>query len=394
MKLLSKDIIRTVFSSKSSLRVFFVSIFSVAFSASVILSTFGIMDGYEKVLMKSAHIGVGDLRLQFHGGLFEWNEVLEKELQNASLKHFSPVRQMEAFFVTEEGAHGLIVRGVNSKSYSKVSSLNLSLENNDIQIGKELAKKMKLQLGDTVTLAFARGNQELDFLPALESFTIKGIIDHGIYEKDLRYVYIDHDYLGKTLSSVGQYNLVEALIGDSPIIEREPIEDAIMKIESQLGHSFKVFPYWNKHEVILQAVGVEKFSIGIVLQLIVIVAIFNIAAFILFTREKRTKEFFLFWALGMTYSSIQKFWYVMVILMWVLSCLLALVLTEIFNWILISFITIPGSVYTLEKVRLSLSFSDTLIVFLFALFWMGIVSWMSMKRLKATQLLEGLKQEF
>ena len=67
----------------------------------------------------------------------------------------------------------------------------------------------------------------------------------------------------------------------------------IDKSRKVLGPQFFLGPYWEEFQPLLEAVKHEKFIITLILQLVVIISIFNVVAFIFFVNEKKSKEIFL-----------------------------------------------------------------------------------------------------
>ncbi len=103
-------------------------------------------------------------------------------------------------------------------------------------------------------------------------------------------------------------------------------------IAAKLPRSFQVEPYWAEYRTLIKAVEVEKTSISLVLQVIVIVAIFNVIAFIIFISEKKAQEFFLLRAFGLSLKQIGIFWRKLLVSMWFFSSILAVGLTWLFNY--------------------------------------------------------------
>jgi ABC-type antimicrobial peptide transport system permease subunit len=137
-------------------------------------------------------------------------------------------------------------------------------------------------------------------------------------------------------------------------------------------------------------------SITLVLQLIVIISIFNIAAFMIFISEKKAQDFFMFRALGLDSRGLLKFWLLLVLFIWINSCAISIGLTHFFDRYLLKlpFLQIPGEIYVLGDLSLSLHGIDYLVVFGLSLLWVMIVTSAGFLRLKKKSILYGLRQEF
>ena len=136
--------------------------------------------------------------------------------------------------------------------------------------------------------------------------------------------------------------------------------------------------------------------IGLILQLVVVISIFNVLAFIIFLNEKRSKEIFLIKALGLSQSRITKIWSTLIFVGWILSCGLSMVFVQVFDWALInlSILKLPGNIYHLGRLKISLETMDYIFVFSLTLIWLVAISGFLLLRLKKRPILEGLRKEF
>ena len=258
-------------------------------------------------------------------------------------------------------------------------------------IGAEIAKINNIKIGDEVVLAFGRGNINLKSMPALERFKVSEIINHGIYQKDARLVYARLEDIQRVLELKDRVNLVSFNIQYSAKDDEENIEQiekSRPRLREVFGGDFYFKPYWKEFTSLIEAVKVEKFMISLILQLVVVISIFNILAFIIFINEKKSKELFLFKALGLSKEGMNSIWLRLVFLMWSASCLLSIVFVQIFKNILLhlSFFELPAEIYYMPRIELYLTWSDYTLVFVLALVWIVLM--------KQKNLLEGLRQEF
>lgn len=387
--------LKILLDGKSSKRFLLGVIASFAFSISVILSTIGLMDGFEATLVKSLQNSNSDLILKKTNGFFLFDDEIKNLKKEKTVLELTPITQVEAFAITGENSTGVLVKGIESKSFSKTTGLDFKVQDENIAIGKELSKKYDLKIGDVITLTFASNQKRNQGAPILRAFEVSSIVEHGVFEKDMRFIYISRDTLLKTLNyREGTTNLVLLKTID---YENLDILDAYrINLLSKIGPYFSLSTFWDEFKVLLEAVEVQKFSISLILQLIVIVAIFNIVAFIIFISEKKSQEFFLLRVLGINLKSVVRFWFLMLIFLWGISAFLSIFLTKIFNYLIgnLSFFELPGDVYVLSKLQISLGLNDYFIVFSLSLLWVLLIGIFSILKLRKKTLLQGLRQEF
>jgi ABC-type lipoprotein release transport system permease subunit len=370
----------------------------MAFSIAVILSTIGIMDGFQRALKIGLKKSVGEVVMNSEGGgFFKINDSIISKFKSQNIDHYASLVQTESFLIFDEDSRGVLVRGIDD-SYAEVVKLPLFLKDNEVAIGSEIALLNKIKVGDEIVLAFAKGNTSLKSMPSLERFKVSRIVNHGVYQKDSRMVYIRLETLQRILELGSYINMISLNLPTE-----SKYKDDIQKIETNIpilrknfGGEFYFKPYWREFAPLLEAVRVEKVMIGLILQMVVVISIFNVLAFIIFINEKKSKELFLFKALGLSKKAMSDLWMKLVLLIWVLSCLLSLAFVQFFKLALLklSVFELPSEIYYMPRIELYLAWTDYLFVFSLTLLWILIITFYLLRRLKQKSLLAGLRQEF
>lgn len=370
----------------------------MAFSIAVILSTIGIMDGFQRTLKIGLKKSVGEVVMSSEGGgFFKINNAILLKFKSQKIDQYTGLVQTESFLIYDEDSRGVLVRGID-KTYAEVVKLPINLKDSEVAIGSEIAKLNKIKIGDEIVLAFAKGNTSLKSMPALERFKVSQIVNHGIYQKDSRMVYVKLETLQRILELGHLINLVSLNLPNEARYKDdiEKIESNIPILRKTFDSNFYFKPYWREFAPLLEAVKVEKVMISLILQMVVVISIFNILAFIIFINEKKSKELFLFKALGLSKKAMSDLWMELVLLIWGLSCLLSLVFVQIFKFSLLklSLFELPSEIYSMPRIEIYLSWTDYLFVFSLTLVWIMIITFYLLKRLKQKSLLAGLRQEF
>ena len=373
-------------------------IIGMAFSISVILSTIGIMDGFEKTLRSGLKKTAGDISFYSRDGFFKVDQKIKQILSKNEIQDYLEVVQSEGFALLDGKSKGILLKGVVSSQFVNFTGVNLKeLKKKEIVVGKELLNFFKLKVGDELVLTFSNGNTSFENLPRLERFKIVGQVDLGIYERNLRTVFIRKDILQGFLDLGNRVNLVEINIeSESKKDQTGFIQERVLNLEDDLGLSFRVRPYWSEYTSLLGAVKEEKFMISIVLQVIVIISIFNALAFIVFLSEKKSQEIFLLKALGGTAKKLNTAWLSLLGSIWFLSCLFSVLFVAAFNKILqhSSFFKLPGDIYTLGSLELKIQTESYVMVFSIAFLLLFFISSFVSYRLSRKPILYGLRKEF
>jgi ABC-type lipoprotein release transport system permease subunit len=379
-------------------KILLATLASFAFSISVILCTFGLMDGFDHLLKSGLRHSSGDLLITSQRGFFILGDRLKKEIETIEPKAIASVIQTEAFALHADRSRGVLVRGIDEESFSLATGLRLKMAPGGMAIGSVLAKDLNLKVGDFLALTLGRGNDSSEGLPSVKQFRVDQIVSHGIYQKDLRFGYMPRMDLADLLSVGDKINLVIVAVESAAVALKDlaPIEEARQKLRYEMSSEFLIKPFWGEYAFLIEAVKVEKFSISLILQLIVVVAVFNIMAFVIYIMEKKAQDFFFLRAVGLSLGSLMKFWLISIILIWAVSCTLAHFLSEIFNWSLhnLSFLQIPGEIYVLSSLNVRLNATAYVTVYFVSLIWVMIASFGGYWRLRRRPIIQGLRQEF
>jgi ABC-type lipoprotein release transport system permease subunit len=392
------SLLKVVLHGRSAGKILLATIFSFTFSITVILCTFGLMDGFDYLLKSGLRHSSGDLLVTNRKGFFLFDEALKQSLLSVYPRSISPVVQTEAFVLAGETTKGVLVRGVEEDNFSAATGLKLPPLGDDVVLGKELARQLRVKTGETVFLTFAKGNEAVESLPLIRPFIVSGVVDHGIYQKDLRFIYLSRSVLSEVLELKQKVNLVILATEKSPQSpdSLEVVSEKQKKLSSQLGSEFLVKPFWDEYDFLIEAVKVEKVSISLILQLIVVVAIFNIVAFVIYIMEKKAQDFFFLRAVGLSLKAVTKFWFLSVMLIWVTSCAGAWLLSKVFNYGLghLPLFQIPGEIYVLSSLSIRLDLMAYVTVYGISLLWILLAAFIGFIRLKRRPIMQGLRQEF
>ncbi len=386
-----------LFLDQSSTRKFLAGVLvGLSFSIAVILCTLGLMDGFDRSLRLGLKKSAGEVIMLSGRGFFEASSEMLKKLRVAGIKEISSIVQTESFLIFDDEARGVIVKGVDNE-YSRIVGMPTNLPFGSIAIGSEIAKINKIKLGDEVVLAFGKGNKEFKNMPALNRFKVERIINHGVYQKDSRMVYGNIKEVQQILELSNRINMLSFNVPkNNESDELKRIENKVRDLRIKFGPEYYFKPYWREFSSLIEAVKAEKVLISLILQIIVVISIFNVLAFIIFINEKKSKELFLFKALGLSKKGLSKLWLQLVLLIWLFSCPMAWAMVQVFKMLLLKlpYFDLPPEIYYMPRIQLHLSWLDYAFVFSLSLFWIMLITFTLLIKLRRKSLLEGLRQEF
>ncbi len=388
---------RALLGGRSTQIFLFFCILSFAFSQAVVLSTIGLMDGFEYTLKSALNRSTGDLIVTNLKNFFRENAPELGRLKTDPNVAFStPIIRTEGHLLAQKRSKGVLVQGVTPQALKKIMGLDIALKSGQMIIGKTLSTELALENRQNVTLVLGTGNRQLSQRPLLAPFKIGTVHSFPIYEKDSRQVLVLLSDLQNLMGVPNKVNSLYFLLKAKGHEKHDLIETTAQDWGNKIDYPFVIRTYWSEFSGFLEAVEVEKLSIALILQLIVLIALFNISAFVIFLSERKQQDFFLFRALGLEASIFFKFWAVLLIGIWLISCVVAVVFQELINLALqyLPWFQLPSDIYVVENLQMKLSLSSYSLVFGFSLLWLIIFMLKTFRDLSKKGLLQGLRQGF
>ena len=189
---------------------------------------------------------------------------------------------------------GAVIRGVRWSDLAVRKPLWNSLSERDINrfrdengvlIGHEMALKLGLKVGDSVSLTTAKGKATaFGTVPTRRKFKIAGIFNVGMYEYDSSFVFMPLDLAA---SFLGYENRVSGL--EIYVTMPEHIMPLRQTVGKTVGPDLRVFDWIERNRSFLNALKVERNVMFLILTLIILVAAFNIiSSMIMLVRSKNS----------------------------------------------------------------------------------------------------------
>ncbi len=176
------------------------------------------------------------------------------------------------------------------------------LQEGEIVLGKELAQRLSLRVGDTVALAVFRlelglGGQQ----PKVAAFKVAGTFYSRSSEYDKAWAFIHLGDAMRMARSEGRAEMIEVRAQGI-----DSIETVKSRVLAKLGPAYRATDLRDSNRSLFAALTVEKWLFAAILSLIILVAAFNIvASLVLLVTEKR-RDLGVLLALGATPKQIQR----------------------------------------------------------------------------------------
>ena len=311
------------------------SILAVAVSSCMLISVLSVMGGFradleKKILGNHAHIVIDKV----YEELDDWEPLLTRTRETEGVVGATPFLQVEVMVSSLSNRAGALLRGIDPETVSEVTDLAQNLTHGKLEylqhperildssidtaqtgaldamiqdaehaaakglptetkeesmpgliVGQELARALRLVVGDRVTVVSPRGDLgPTGPIPKTRPFRIAGIFYSGMYEYDMKHAYIDLTVAQRFLRSEGRISGVEVKV--------EEVEDApalAAELASTIGlEGLRVRDWKMMNQQLFGALALEKLAMFITLGIAILIAGFSVfGTLTLLVQEKR-----------------------------------------------------------------------------------------------------------
>jgi lipoprotein-releasing system permease protein len=168
--------------------------------------------------------------------------------------------------------------------------------------GRELVKNIHLYVGQEVKIVSPLADERApEPTPRVRFLRVAGTFYTGMYEYDLKFVYVDLEVLQRFLDLEGQVNGIEIRIDDPD--ETGPVVRALQR---QLGEPYRVQDWQQINRNLFSALKLEKIAMFLVLAIIILVASFSIIGNLIMVVIEKAKEIALLKTLGAANGGVMR----------------------------------------------------------------------------------------
>ncbi|MBC7860128.1 MAG: lipoprotein-releasing ABC transporter permease subunit [Burkholderiaceae bacterium] len=293
----------------------FISLISMAgigLGVAALIVVLSVMNGFQKevtdrMLSVLAHIEVFDGR----GSMPDWQDAAREAFKNPEVKGAAPFVETQGMLLRDDALRPSVIRGVLPEEEPNVSDVvkqvrhgnfnELTAGSFNIVLGVELARALRVNLGEKVTLALAQGTvTPAGVLPRMRSFNVVGIFEAGHNEFDSGLAFIHLTDAERLLRIDGPSGLRLRLAD----MHRAPQVAFDLK-QTMPGELY--MRDWSKLNANwFAAVQTEKRMMFIILALIIAVAAFNLVSTLVMTVTDKQADIAILRTLGASPRSIMK----------------------------------------------------------------------------------------
>lgn len=268
------------------------SFLGIMLGVATLIIVMSVMNGFREELVGRILGLNGHLNVYTQAGpITDYEPMVQKIENTASVKSVRPMIEGQVLVSASGMASGAMVRGVRTEDFATKPILSTGIQagkledftGQNIAIGSEMARRMNLKIGDSLTILSPKGKASpFGTVPRSASYQVGLIFDVGMYEYNNGFVFMPLEAAQKFFLLPGAVNTLEIMV-DSPMNITRVKEDVDFAIKGE-----GVVNDWrDANKAFINALNVERNVMFLILTLIIIVAAFNIiSSMIMLVKDK------------------------------------------------------------------------------------------------------------
>jgi lipoprotein-releasing system permease protein len=283
----------------------YLSIGGVTIGTAALIIVMSVMNGFEsevrqRILGADAHV-----RLTTYGdrGITDWREAAAIVRKLPHVIGVSPYVFEKGMLRVGNSSEGVMVRGVDPATLSEVSDLPKHILSGSVNlahdglpgiiVGRFLAERLGVAVGDTVVLFSPAGMTSTFSAPAVRKFVLTGVFQTGLFEFDDVIAYLDVNVARELFKRGERVDGLEIKLDNMYLAGKVKTE-----LESRFDQPYYAQTWFELRRTLFSWMKIEKWMWTIILSLIIMVAAFNILSTLIMVAMEKRRDIGILKAMG------------------------------------------------------------------------------------------------
>ncbi|WGZ92753.1 MAG: lipoprotein-releasing ABC transporter permease subunit [Candidatus Thiothrix putei] len=389
------------------------SMIGIAIGVLVLITVLSVMNGFEQTMRERimgmlAHVTVSEHDL----GVSDWQAVQQDLLNFPGVKAVSPFIEKPAMLNQGDEARAAVLQGIVPEQEEQVSTVFKHVVKGDmhklqpgsfnVAIGATMAKELKVDVGDALTLVSPSENAlETGEMPALQRFTIAAIFRVDMQQFDTTTAYVNLEDAAKTFEMAGDVTGLRMTLSDLYLAPQ--MAQTILQRMGSAWPDMWANDWTNLNKNQFKAIQAQKSVMFIILLLIIAVAAFNLVSTLVMVVTDKEGDIAILRTLGLSSGRIMKIFMVQGTLIGVFGTLIGVVLGVLLATnldVIVPFLErlfdthfINADVYFISELESRVNPGDVMVIALSALFMSILATLYPAWRASKVQPAEALRYE-
>ncbi len=287
-----------------------ISVASIALGVMALIIVLSVMNGFQKevrdrMLSVLSHVEV----VHITGSIPDWKALSETILTEKHAVACAPYVAGQGLLNRRGNLRGIALRGIDPTYEPQVSDVAKTLGESTLSalkagdfgviLGRDLARLLRVNVGDKVTLIVAKGNTTpAGFVPRMKQMTVKGLFQSGHYEFDSTLVFTHIDDAAALFRTGGPTGIRVKL--DDINLAPSVTQHLLMTLPAD----YYATDWTRQNKTWFAAAQVEKRMMAVILFLIVLVGSFGLVSTLVMTVTEKQSDIAILRTLGASPQSI------------------------------------------------------------------------------------------
>lgn len=387
----------------------FIAIGGVILGVAALIIMLSVTNGFSKevrsrLIGMNAHVSIH----RYYGDpILDAEKLIERVVSHKKIVAAAPVIEGKVVIAGENEMDGLFVWGINQESFPEVSDLPKHLydssrqlrlgvvpgaKHSGIVLGRHLASRLRVAIGDQVLLMTVRGMERDDLLrgitPRVHAFLVTDLFESGMYHYDDNFGFISLSKAQEILSLGDGVTNIHLRVANL-----DEASDIRGNLEEELGYPYRLTDWTQHFPELFEWMELEKWVIFIALSLIIVVAAFNIMSILSMSILIKTPEIGILRAMGSRAAGIRRIFVYQGVVIGAFGTALGCLCGFIVCWLQAHFeiISIPSDIYIISSLPVDMQWVDFGVVSLVSLGICLVASVIPAQRAATLQPVEAIR---
>jgi len=288
------------------------SLLGIAIGVATLIIVMSVMNGFraelmDRILGLNGHVNI----YAPIGEMTDYDSKAELVRSVPGVISASPLIEGQVMATNAGQARGLVLRGIKSTDLMarKMIATNIlsgNLENfgadDSIIIGTELARRLGVRVGDSITVISPKGQPTaFGTVPRMRAFEVVATFSIGMFEYDSGFAYIPLHAAQIYFQMKDSVNNLEVFVDNT-----QHTKEIGQNIKRALNDQARVFDWQKTNASFFNAIQVERNVMFLILTLIIVVAAFNIISSLIMLVKDKGRDIAILRTMGATRGMIMR----------------------------------------------------------------------------------------
>ncbi len=291
------------------------SLLGIALGVATLIVVLSVMNGFRAELLGRILGLNGHILVQGIGApLEDYDDLAARIAAVRGVVRASPIVEGQVMATAQDSAAGALVRGMRTADLRGHEVLaqgivagsieNLDLRN-DIVVGRRLANRLGVGLGDPVTLISPQGTSTpLGTVPRSKTYRVAALFDVGMFEYDSTFIFMPLEAAQVYFRQTNSVSSIEVVVDDP-----DNVNAARERLFPLTSGRERLTDWQQVNSSYFTALQVERNVMFLILTLIILVAAFNIISSLIMLVKDKGRDIAILRTMGATRGSVMRIFF-------------------------------------------------------------------------------------